>query len=57
MVYICGGWDGIMNCPKCGRMMGQGAPHDDEWVFQWECYCGEIIGVPAPNFDDEEPYP
>jgi len=34
------------DCPTCGRAMYRGSPHDDEWIYQWECAgCGKIIGV------------
>lgn len=34
-----------MKCPKCGAEMQKGSPHDDGWVFQWECpRCGYIKG-------------
>jgi len=34
-----------MICPKCGREMQIGSPHDDGWIYQYECSCGCIIGV------------
>jgi ribosomal protein S27AE len=41
-------------CPKCGIVMQTGSPHDDTWVYQYECSgCGYIEGVSmeleAPN--------
>jgi len=33
-------------CPKCGGYRSRGAPHDEGWIWQWECtQCGSIEGV------------
>lgn len=33
-----------MKCPKCGREMAMGAPHDERFAFQWECAeCNAIV--------------
>jgi ribosomal protein S27AE len=34
-----------MKCPRCGREMAMGAPHDEGDAFQWECRCGYIKPV------------
>jgi len=34
-----------MKCPKCGREMSRGAPHDEGHIWQWECRCGNVIPV------------
>jgi hypothetical protein len=34
-----------MKCPKCGREMTQGVPHDDNAISQWECLCGYIQSI------------
>lgn len=41
-------------CPKCGKGMQGGSPHDDMWVYQYECSgCGYIEGVTieSPHID------
>ena len=36
-----------MICPKCDHEMQIGSPHDDGWMYQYECdNCGYIKGVP-----------
>ena len=32
-------------CPRCGKEMHIGAPHDDSYVAQFECSCGNIIPI------------
>jgi hypothetical protein len=37
-----------MNCPLCNFEMQAGSPHDDGWIYQFECpVCGCIKGVPG----------
>ena len=35
-----------MICPVCGAEMSIGSPHDDAWIYQYECsQCDYIKGV------------
>ncbi len=39
-----------MICPKCSRQMTGGAPHSETYKLQYECVCGNIIGIEDENF-------
>jgi DNA-directed RNA polymerase subunit M/transcription elongation factor TFIIS len=37
----------MKRCPKCGRWMMIGSPHEDGWAGQYECHgCGYIEMIP-----------
>lgn len=43
-----------MKCPKCGSPMSIGTPHDESYIYQYECHC---CGCIAPIVKDEEGNP